>query len=377
MYRAHAILTIQAAIANPPCTLINVKAGTYAGPIVIDRDLTLRGAALATTFITPGPAPLVAPKAIIKVTGAATNAVIEKFTIKGPGDGSCDNLGYGIYVEGDASVTIQNNRFTAIRDEPLGGCQNGNAIQVGRNALGSTGHAVIKTNQIDDYQKSGIVVDNFGSTATITSNVITGSGFRTGPLAAQNGIQISRGADATVSKNTVTDNLYDPNVNSSGGILLFNAGNNVTVSSNTLDNNDVGVWVIGATNVTLISNKAKNSTFDGIALQRDSFPPNNPATLNTVCKNQVTGNGNRIGLYDADNNTIDNNTVSTSTPGPGIFVDVDSTGNTLTKNKSTNNATFGIEDESTGVRTAGTGNTYSGNTCSGNGTAKSDPLGLC
>jgi len=84
--------TIQLAIADLTCTLINVKPGTYDGPITIDHTLTLHGAGLASTFITPGPAPLVAPKAIIRVTGAATNAVIENFTITGPGDGGCDSL---------------------------------------------------------------------------------------------------------------------------------------------------------------------------------------------------------------------------------------------------------------------------------------------
>ena len=365
-------LTIQAAIANPPCTLITVKAGTYIGPITIDRDLTLRGAG-PKSIITPGAA-LVAPKAIIRVTGAATNAIIEKFTIKGPGDGPCDSLEYGVFVDGDASATIRNNVFTAIRDEPLGGCQNGNAIQVGRNALGTTGHAVITGNDIDDYQKTGIAVDNNGSSATITSNVVTGSGFRTGPLAAQNGILVARNADATVSKNTVTDNMYDPNVAASGGILLFDAGNIVTVSSNTLTRNDVGVWVIGTSNVTVKSNKVKDSTFDGIALDNQS---GNPVTLNTVSKNQVSGSGDGIGLYGAEDNTIDSNTATTSIAGPGFFVAADSTGNTLTKNRANNNSTFGMEDESAGLGTAGTGNTYSGNHCTGNASGKSAPPGLC
>lgn len=278
----------------------------------------------------------------------------------------------------------QNNHITAIRDEPLSGCQNGNAIQVGRNLLGTTGHAVIKNNTIDDYQKSGIVVDGLvggpASTATISKNVITGDvnglcfpNFRCSPIAAQNGIQISRGANATVSQNKVAENRYDPSVNSSGGILLFDAGNDVTVSGNTTNRNDVGVWVIGTSNATVLSNKINDSTFDGIAIQDIGT---NPTAFNTVSKNQATDNGNGIGLYDTTNNLIDHNTASNS-DGPGFFVDATSTGNFLTTNKATKNFTFGMEDESVGAGTGGTANSYSGNSCTGNGTAKSDPAGLC
>ena len=158
----------------------------------------------------------------------------------------------------------------------------------------------------------------------------------------------------------------------SGGILLFEAGDDVTVSGNTADRNDVGVWVIGTSNAAVLNNKLKSSSFDGIAIQSGT----NPAGFNTVSKNTATLNGNGIGLYDTSSNVIENNTVSTS-DGPGIFVDVDATGNFLTKNKSTKNFTYGIEDESVGGGTGGTANTYSGNSCSGNGTAKSDPAGLC
>ena len=145
------------------------------------------------------------------------------------------------------------------------------------------------------------------------------------------------------------------------------------MSGNTADRNDVGVWVIGTSNAEVLSNKVKSSTFDGIAIQDIGT---NPTEFNTVSKNTATLNGNGIGLYDTASNFIDRNTVSTS-DGPGIFVDATSTGNFLTKNKSTKNFTFGMEDESVGGGTAGTANSYSGNSCTGNGTAKSDPAGLC
>jgi len=376
--------TIQDAIDLSTCTTINVKPGTYAGPISINRNVTLKGASAATTTINlaTNVNPLLG--AIVEVVAPATKVTISQFTIAGPGFGTCGSLQYGILVRDGATATIRNNHITAIRDEPLSGCQNGNAIQVGRNVLGTTGHAVIKNNTIDDYQKTGIAVDGLlvgpASTATITSNKVTGDVngacfplFRCSPIAAQNGIQISRRANATVKSNTVAENRYDPAIASSGGILLFDAGDDVTVSGNTADRNDVGVWVIGTSNAEVRSNKLKSSTFDGVAIQHIGT---NPTAFNIVSKNTATLNGNGIGLYDTASNLIDHNTVSTS-DGPGFFVDATSTGNFLQANKAKQNFTFGMEDESVGAGTAGTANSYSGNSCTSNGTAKSDPAGLC
>jgi parallel beta-helix repeat protein len=378
--------TIQAAIASvaPNCTVINVKPGTYAGPITIDHNVVLRGTSTTNTIINLAGNVVNPLSAIIEVVAPATTVTIEKFTIAGPGAGGCGSLLFGILVRDGATATIKNNHITAIRDNPLSGCQNGNAIQVGRNSLGTTGHAVIEHNTIDDYQKTGIVVDGLlagpVSTATIKDNDVIGDvngacfpDFRCSPIAAQNGIQISRRANATISQNTIVEHRYDPAVAGSGGILLFDAGDDVTVSSNTVERNDVGIWVIGTSTATILNNKVRSSTFDGIAIQHVG---GNPTGSNTVSKNTATLNGNGIGLYDTGGNTIERNIVSTS-EGPGIAVDATSSGNVLTQNKATKNFTFGIEDESIGGGTAGTANTYSGNSCTGNGTAKSDPAGLC
>ena len=159
---ANNFATIQAAVAAPNCSLINVKPGTYAGPISINRNLVLRGASSDTTTINLAGNTVDPLEAIIAVVAPATTVTIEKFTIAGPGASGCGSLLYGILVRDGATATIKNNHITAIRDNPLSGCQNGNAIQVGRNLLGTTGHAVIENNTIDDYQKTGIIVDGLG-----------------------------------------------------------------------------------------------------------------------------------------------------------------------------------------------------------------------
>ena len=111
----------------------------------------------------------------------------------------------------------------------------------------------IDDNIIQNYQKGGIVVDNTGSTAVITNNVITGVG-RT-EVIAQNGVQVSRGAmvpPSNLQGNTVTGNFY---LNRSGpttpavatGILYFQAGQpgfeGPINSTNKLRHNQVNVSV--------------------------------------------------------------------------------------------------------------------------------------
>lgn len=77
---------------------------------------------------------------------------------------------------------------------------------MGRAFEATTGSATITDNEIVGYQKGGIVVDNTGSTATITGNRVTGAGPT--KIIGRNGIQVSRGATATITDNEVRNNFY-------------------------------------------------------------------------------------------------------------------------------------------------------------------------
>jgi len=113
---------------------------------------------------------------------------------------------------------------------------------------------MIDDNIIQNYQKGGIVVDNMGSTAVITNNVITGVG-RT-EIIAQNGVQVSRGAmvpPSNLQGNTVTANFYlnrSPSTTPAVavGILYFQAGEpgfeGPINSTNKLRHNQINVSII-------------------------------------------------------------------------------------------------------------------------------------
>lgn len=201
-----AYTTVQAAVAAASAgDTILVCPGTYTEQVTITTNgLTLQSVTpLAGVIKAPGG--MADPKAIVRVNGA-TGVTILDFTISGPGDSSCDSLRYGVRVDGGGSATIDGNKIQDIHDSPLGGCQSGIGVLVGRASEGETGSATITDNEIASYQKGGIVVSNAGSSAAITGNKVTGAGPT--EIIGQNGIQVSSGATATVSGNEVRNNFY-------------------------------------------------------------------------------------------------------------------------------------------------------------------------
>jgi hypothetical protein len=265
------------------------------------------------------PASVTEPNALVLFDGGATADAITGFTISGPlPDGIfCGTNAWGVKVQGGATATIANNHITEIRsaDPGLRGCQQGLAIGVGRQADGQVGHATIKNNVIDKFQKGGIYVDGPGSKATITGNTVTGVGPT--PDIAANGIQISRNAIAHVNTNTVTDNSYDGTSASSSGILLFEANGSTVVNGSTASDNDVNVW-----------------------------------------------------LSDIVGTTVK---LSTATGGQwGFTADPDVANAKFLSNTASGNTTADCEDDSTGSSTAGTANIWRDNTGE-----TSAPPGLC
>lgn len=307
--------SIQTAItsANPGDT-INVAAGTYTEQLVISKNLTFTGAGVGNTIV-QAPAALTVDATLPPGSGGQATAVVKidsaavvsitGFTIEGPGSTGCGSIGYGVFVGGGASLTFNNDSIADIRDNPAGGCQNGVGIRVGAQSTGQTGTLSMSNSSVVNFQKGGIVVDNVGSSATLTGNTVTGLG----PVGiASNGIQISRGATATVTNNTITNlqcNIApptcgaDPTANAqSAGILFYDAGN-VTASGNTVSGNDTGVQVYNDTTtgigtLTLNNNTLSNNLYENVYVES--------ATLNLATTNKITGSnyGVYVGSFSGD-----------------------------------------------------------------------------
>jgi hypothetical protein len=292
--------TIQDAVdyatTNSLAVTIKVCPGTYPEQVTVaSTGIKLLANGPRAQVVITSPATVTSPNALVLFDGGATGDAITGFTISGPLPDNifCGTDAWGVKVQGGATATIANNHITEIRsaDPGLRGCQQGLAIGVGRQATGQIGHATIKNNVIDKFQKGGIYVDGAGSKATITGNTVTGIG-PTADIAA-NGIQISRNAIGHVNANTVTANSYTGTSASSSGILLFEANGSTVVNGATATANDVNVWLSDIVGTTVKFSTANDGQW-GFTADTDVANAkflNNTASGNTTadCEDDSTG----------------------------------------------------------------------------------------
>ena len=303
-----AFTSIQAAVlASGPGDQVRVCPGLYQEQVDIGAGhdgLTLFSQQPRQAII-KAPQPVMAGLGDIVRIHGVQNISVRQFTITGPLPDTlfCSTTTRtGVRIDQGASALLRDNRITEIRSTSpaLRGCQNGVAVLVGRNAEGTTGTAWITHNQIDAYQKGGIVVDRAGSSATIDHNSVVHGPPDVIPI-APNGIQISRGAAGQVDHNVVAENSGGA---SGTGVLIFQAGTGLV----DVDHND------------------------------------------------VYRNDDGISLYDSDNETVSHNNSHEQIVYDGLYMAPDSAGNTIDHNDAYLNAEHDCHDDSTGSGTAGTAN---------------------
>jgi parallel beta-helix repeat protein len=328
--------TIQAALAAAHNgDTIQIYSGTYSvsnasGPLNITQsNLTL-------TAIGSGSDPVIQATStgsetfttMINVTG--TNDKINDFTIDGGGDKS-QTIDSAIRVTGSATIensTIQDLYNQAIPDSI--GNRVGTAIRVGDSATGQTGVAKILYNDIQTYYKAGIIVDNAGSAATITGNIITGEGATPSGVnvaTEQYGIAVVNGGAARITNNTITNNTSAGAIRAAGVIVnnnTINGHNYQTVINNNSFNNDQDGVILQNSNggVQVLNNNVDNGSADGILLLEA-----NHETINDNCvygngtnRPAGSGGGGGITLFGSSYNNINNNDVENSTYD-GIYID--------------------------------------------------------
>ncbi len=347
--------SIQTAVNSVPAgSTIKICPGTYGEQVLITKKLTLIGVAANglsagtaagqnnPTIVSPAGGVAVnandlydnsgiaAQIAVVTPSGVSPIVVsISNITVDGSNNqiaGCAPDL-VGIYYQ-NASGTI-NHVVTRFQELPsgLGGCQSGLGVFVESGySSGGTSVTTIENSSVHDYQKNGITADGSGTVSTITGNFVVGQGAT--PVIAQNGIQVSDGANGSVKNNTVTDDVY---VNPEGGpyysasgILLYDSGgtavSNLTVSENTVSNTQGGIVTYGdslgtADYNTITSNKVTTTPaagpylLDGI----DLCSNHNTATSNTVLNSSGSGIHIDSQCTESTGPSGNNTTVSTST----------------------------------------------------------------
>jgi hypothetical protein len=369
--------SIQAAVnASPAGSTAFICPGTYAEQVVIAKNFTLTGvSSLGTSGATAAGAnnPVVtsptngtvanaidlfdssaiaAQIAVLTPSGASSPIVvnISNLAINGSNNqiSGCSPDLVGVYYQ-NASGTM-NHLVTSYQELTAGlfGCQSGLAIFV-ESGYGSGGTSVttIENSSVHDYDKNGITVDGTGTTATITGNYVVGIGA-TGAT-AQNGIQVSDGANGSVKNNTVTDDVYTGGSYSASGILLYDSGGtsgqNLVVSGNTVSNTQGAV----------------------VAYSDPTYAAYGVADYNNVSSNKITASPaagsfliDGIDLCSNNNKAIANTVFNSS--GSGVHIDSQCTEGSGTSGNNTTVSTNTINEACAGVlKGSGSGNTESGN----------------
>jgi parallel beta-helix repeat protein len=205
--------------------IVHVEAGAYEEQVEVAKDITISGVGAATTTIQ-------APSALSKYFMTGTNknypivyvhnanVRVEQLTIDGLGRGNAHYRFVGLAFW-NAGGSVANAHITGVRDEPFSGAQHGVSLYA-NNDNGGTYSVDLSGVTVDDMQKTGVVLSGASLTATMTDCSVLGQGLTT--TTAQNGIQVSGGADATINNCQVADIGYSGSGWVASGILLLNAG---------------------------------------------------------------------------------------------------------------------------------------------------------
>jgi parallel beta-helix repeat protein len=386
--------TIQAAVdAADAGDKVKVRAGTYAENVVVDKELTIKGAFGNTAIVDP---------VNNTTTGAqgigfdlqANGIEIKRFTIRESGTNvdaegtigirtSASFSGYEIKnnIIEDNTVGIYLNTDTSTTEEVEETEVEGNTIRDNNRAGTNTGNGIFSDQGLQNVE---IERNTFSGANATTSIRIVGTDGDTDTV--QSDITIKRNSfQSLTGAGIYFENVVDSEIKRNmmmnvarTGIQLNGANENVEIKRNHLTNPGTqdlyGILLsdtedIGAnTNNLLKRNRITGAGLTGIEIEDSSS--------NTLLRNKIKGSlgddlstedeGNGINLINADNNTLERNKTKENARH-GIFVDANSTGNTLIRNKSKDNNVedadgFDYNDETTGgTGPSGVQNTYTDN----------------
>ncbi len=334
--------TIQAAIAasSPHDTVVVCNTGVpFNEQVVISEAITLEG----QTGAEIQPNPLVANTASLSsgnpiaaaiwVTPGTTGVIISGLIVDGSLNGisGCGLNPIGIYFQ-NASGTVGHN---AVRYFELGsgsqGCQVGIGIFAQAGGSGGIASVLVNANSVHDFQKTGIVGNETGTTLTATANIVTGLG--PSPNIAQNGIQIGFGATGSIGGNTVSNVSYSPCssvancAGSATGILLYDPSGAISTHNNNVSSTQGAVVYYPVTNGSISGNVISNTlVFDGIDIDTDG---SSPGTGNTVNLNTIMNSSESSVYVNTAGNSVVNNTFIEASIGIWFVA----TGNSQSGNK--------------------------------------------
>lgn len=298
---------------------VMAHAGTYEEQVVINKNLTLKGAnagidpntgvrgdetiikapvSMAANFASPDN-----NRGVIHVVGA-DNVVIDGVEVDGAHRGSTNDrmVGIGYF---NAGGEVKNAIVHGITDTSFNGNQRGNGIY-GLNLSGVSKTLNVTNNEVYDFQKTGIVLNGANLTSTISGNHVTGFGPTN--IIAQNGIQVGAGALGTVENNTVSNIGYTNSSWAASSILMNGAAAGSSVTGNTVNGTgyDFGIYAYNTPDLQITNNTITGSQNGILAYLTDGVVINGH---NTIAGSREYG----IWVYESDDAEVDGNEVNNTT----------------------------------------------------------------
>ena len=311
--------------------LIGVKSGTSADVVITSPS----GGVVLNAYDTyPGALPVAAQVLVEN----SSNVTITNITVDGSNNqiASCGPDLRGIYYQNASGTLNEVVTRNQILPGDFTGCQAGEGIFVQSGYSSGQANVLIENSSVHSFQKNGITVDGPGAQGRLEDNYITGQGPTTG--AAENGVQISDGAQGTITGNVVANEIWALDVfgdtgDAASGILIYSS-ENVQIENNTVASTQFGIVTVTDPNYGTIHNSG------GVG---DKTVIKSNAILDTL-------------LYDAidlcsNSNTVENNILSNAGES-GVHLDSSCTsaGNKNVVNSNT------ITEACAGVLNGGTSN---------------------
>ncbi|MCR9245734.1 MAG: FG-GAP-like repeat-containing protein [bacterium] len=299
-------------------------------------DLTIVGAGVGQTIIKAHsstdimlPAGFVATptmdphRCCIALSGAG-ETVLRDLTLDQGFSMPSSGRGYCLWVGGGADADLDNVECINARADPINGIQGPLGVNIRGDGVADQVRVAMRRCSVSEYGKGGVVA-NFDAHLMMDDCSVTGFNHAFLGLAAQNCVQVSRGASCEIRRCTFTDSWYDPSGTVATGVLLFDSATPTIVENCDFGNCQVGIYVFG-TPATITGKISRNrvhtaqfaiyvANISGFDITENAFGIN------------LSGNDNDAG-DDVGGNTWDGNYYSSQSaagsyaiPGAGAVTD--------------------------------------------------------
>jgi len=285
------------AVAGDVIHLVSAIYGDEQGNVVLGtKNLTLVGAGMGATVIKAHtssdlmlPAGSLATptfeahRCALTLQGTARVDVRDLTLDNGfsmPGTGR----GHSVWIGSGADTSMDHVDFKNARANPINGIQGPVGVLIRGDNAGDRTNVTLRECWVHEYGKGGVVA-NFNTHLVMDDCRVDGYSHAFLGLAAQNGVQVSRGATCDVRRCTITDSWYDPPSTVATGILFFDAGSPVLVEDCNFGNCQVGIYlfgtIAGSTSGTIRRNRVHAAQYgfytdniSGLAVTDNSFSVN-------------------------------------------------------------------------------------------------------